>query len=158
VASSVEAAANAYRGRRQPCRQRRPDSVAHAVGTTNDPLQAGQQNLSLIQARDAWDRTHGDARRIAIVDSGIYQNHPDLQARSSGATETLWGYYSHDDQLGHGTHVAGIAAAMTDNGEGVAGIGFDAHLLNVKALDDLGNGSAGSVADGIIWATIATHG
>jgi thermitase len=125
----------------------------HAIDVTNDPLQGDQQSLSRILVRDAWDRTHGDARRIAIVDSGMYQNHPDLLAKIDGAVNTQWGNYSHDDRLGHGTHVAGVAAATTNNGEGVAGIGFDAHLLNVKAIDDYGSGSAGSVADGIIWAT-----
>jgi hypothetical protein len=68
-------------------------------------------------------------------------------------------YYSTpntQDDYGHGTHVAGIAAAVTDNSEGVASIAFDTSIMPLKVLDSAGNGYYSSVASGVIWA--ADHG
>jgi subtilisin family serine protease len=57
-----------------------------------------------------------------------------------------------DDFCDHGTHVAGIASANTNNGIGVAGVGYDTHLLNGKVLDDFGRGSVSTIAVGLYWA------
>ena len=57
-----------------------------------------------------------------------------------------------DDVYGHGTHVAGIAAAMTNNGIGVAGLGYTSTIMNVKVLGDTGSGAYSGIASGIIWA------
>jgi subtilisin family serine protease len=54
--------------------------------------------------------------------------------------------------VGHGTHVAGIAGALTNNGIGVAGVAFNSRLLNGKVLDDTGRGSISMLVDGIRWA------
>jgi hypothetical protein len=61
-----------------------------------------------------------------------------------------------DDDFGHGTHVAGIAAASTNNGVGVAGTAFSSTILPVKVLDSTGSGTYASITSGILWA--ATHG
>jgi thermitase len=107
-----------------------------------------------IDAPEAWDFATGSADvRIAILDSGIDPNHPDLEGKLVDDVIDFSGSLTVDDNYGHGTHVAGIAAAKTNNGEGVAGVGYDASLLNVKVLGDEGWGASSWVAEGIVWAT-----
>src|SRR5690606_14120923 len=86
----------------------------------------------------------GEGVTIAVVDSGIDVDHPDLVDKIDGAADCV----GHDDvpsgcvagsagdDAGHGTHVAGIAAASTDNGIGVAGVAPRARLLAVRVLSD----------------------
>jgi thermitase len=135
-----------------------PNYIAAAVGNVNDPyyLNATLWGLLKVQAPSAWDVTTGSASvAVAILDTGVDLSHPDLQGKivssvnfSSSATAS--------DMYGHGTHVAGIAAAATNNGVGVAGIGYNSTLMNVKVLGDDGSGSYDAVANGIVWA--ADHG
>ncbi len=108
-----------------------------------------------IDAAGAWDTTKGLAAgspvKIAILDTGIDQDHDDLSDKlilqnNFSLSPTV------DDLFGHGTHVAGIAAADTNNSKGVAGACPACTLLNVKVLDDDGSGDYGSVSDGITWA------
>jgi subtilisin family serine protease len=100
-----------------------------------------------------------------VLDSGVDPRHPDLAAKLlPGASflhvdpapipagSTCPPNAGVDDDFGHGTHVAGIAAAATDNGLGVAGIGWQTRLLPVKVLDCTGNGSDAQVIAGIDWA------
>jgi thermitase len=106
-----------------------------------------------IDAPEAWKISTSNAEiLIAILDSGIDQDHPDLIDKIV-ANIDFTGSSDWDDKYGHGTHVAGIAAAETDNEIGVAGIGHDASLMNVKVLGDNGYGAYSWIADGIIWAT-----
>jgi thermitase len=56
------------------------------------------------------------------------------------------------DVNGHGTHVAGIVGAATNNGQGVAGLGYNTTVMNVKVMGDNGTGSSGSIAQGVVWA------
>ncbi len=90
--------------------------------------------------------------KIAILDMGIDQSHEDLagkivQNANFSTSNTV------DDFYGHGTHVAGTAAAISDNGLGVAGTCPACSLMNVKVLTDNGTGNWADVADGIVWAT-----
>ena len=106
-----------------------------------------------IDAPEAWNETTGDpAILIAILDSGIDQDHPDLDGKVS-LSKNFTDSSTVDDLYGHGTHVAGIAAANTDNQIGVAGIGHQSELLNGKVLNDEGLGAYSWIAEGITWAT-----
>ena len=130
---------------------------AYAVGvrasvTPNDTYFNKQWGMVKVQAPDAWGVTTGSKEvEIAILDTGIDQDHEDLSAKIV-ANQNFTGSNTADDLYGHGTHVAGIAAAITNNGKGVAGLGYDSSLMNVKVLDDSGSGYYSWVANGIIWA------
>lgn len=129
-----------------------PDFIAEAVFTPNDPYFGKQWGMVKIQAPEAWDITQGSsAVKIAILDTGIDQNHEDLAAKIV-ANKNFTRSRTVDDRYGHGTHVAGIAAALTNNGKGVAGVGFNSSLMNGKVLGDNGLGQYSWVASGIIWA------
>jgi len=129
-----------------------PDYVAVAFLVPNDPGYANQWALPKIQAPQAWDLTTGSSSiRIAILDTGIDQDHEDLKAKIV-ANVNFTTSRTVDDRYGHGTHVAGIAAAITNNGKGVAGVGFNTSLMNVKVLGDNGSGQYSWIANGIVWA------
>lgn len=89
--------------------------------------------------------------RIAIWDTGIDQDHEDLKTKVI-ANVNFTTSRTVDDRYGRGTHVAGIAAAITDNARGIAGVGFQTSLMNVKVLSDTGSGQYSWIANGIIWA------
>ncbi|MBS3986215.1 MAG: peptidase S8 [Selenomonadales bacterium] len=129
------------------------DGIVHALGfTPNDPMLPNQWGLSRVEATLAWGVTRSNSTiRIAILDTGIDANHGDISpkvvaARNFSTSNTV------NDRNGHGTHVAGIAAAVTNNLRGIAGLGFDSVLMNGKVLGDNGSGTWSSVANGIIWA------
>ena len=91
----------------------------------------------------------GNGADIAILDTGIDQDHPDLQALL-GTGKDFSGKGTWDDGNGHGTHCAGIAGAA-DNTEGVVGVSTEATLHAGKVLSDSGGGSFSDVAAGIEW-------
>ncbi|MFC4542841.1 S8 family peptidase [Halosolutus amylolyticus] len=91
----------------------------------------------------------GNGADIAIIDTGIDADHPDLQA-NLGTGEDFTGTGSWDDDNGHGTHCAGIADAV-DNSEGVVGVSTEATLHAVKVLDSQGSGTYSDIAAGIEW-------
>ena len=133
-----------------------PDFVAHAFLEPNDPGFESQWGPIRIHAPEAWDITTASPEvRIAVCDTGIDQNHADLVGKIV-ANKNFTSSRSIDDKFGHGTHVAGIAAAVSNNGRGVAGVGFSSSLMNVKVLGDNGSGYYSWVAKGITWA--ADHG
>jgi thermitase len=129
-----------------------PDFVAEAMGNPDDPQFVYQWGMVKIQAPEAWEMTTGSASiNIAILDTGVDLDHPDLASKiisnvNFSSSPTV------DDVYGHGTHVAGIAAAMTNNGIGVAGLGYSSTIMNVKVLNDDGMGAYSWLASGIIWA------
>nr|MBC7244656.1 S8 family serine peptidase [Chloroflexota bacterium] len=135
-----------------------PDYLAYGTLTPNDPYYSSMQyGPQKIQADRAWDITTGSPTVIvAVVDSGADFQHPDLQGKLIAG----WDFINNDadptDDHGHGTHVAGIVGAVTNNGEGIAGIGYQTRLLIVKVLDDSNGGTYSGIAQGIIYA--ADHG
>lgn len=119
----------------------------------NDPLYTTQAAvLMTINAQEGWAITKGEGSPvIAIVDSGISATHPDLPqvVSSYSAVEGLSPF---EDTVGHGTNVAGVVAAIGDNGTGVAGINWNASLMIVKIDDAKGDLNVANLANGIIWA------
>jgi thermitase len=143
--------ARAY-GREKNVEFAEPDYIAKAIFTPNDPYFDSQWGMTKIQAPQAWDVTTGSSNvKIAILDTGIDQNHEDLAAKIV-ANKNFTTSSTVDDLYGHGTHCAGIAAAITNNSTGVAGVGFYTSLMNGKVLDDRGSGYYSWTASGITWA------
>lgn len=129
-----------------------PDYLAYALGETNDTDFLRQWGLPNIQAQQAWDVTTGKSSvKIAILDTGVDQDHEDLAAKIV-ENQNFTTSSTVDDRYGHGTHVAGIAAAATNNATGVAGVGYDCTIMNVKVLGDNGSGDYSWIAYGITWA------
>lgn len=131
-----------------------PNYRCEAFYTPNDPSFTSQYAPQKIACPAGWDRTRGDAGVvIAIVDTGIDLNHSDLSGKIVPGYDFVNRDSSPQDDNGHGTHCAGIAAAKTDNSIGIAGIGFNCRLMGVKVLDRNGSGWFSDVASGIVWAT-----
>lgn len=126
-------------------------TAAPAWAAPNDPGWYQQWNLSKIRADKAWSASKGSGVVVAIIDTGVDLNHPDLKGRLVGGVDLVNGGSPQDDN-GHGTFMAGIVAASTGNGEGVASVAPSAKIMPVKVLDDEGVGEPETVADGIRWA------
>ena len=129
------------------------DYIVHATIIPNDKYFNLQWAPLKIQAPAAWDQTTGTSDLIiAIVDTGVDLNHPDL----NGKIVPGWDFVNDDDSAqddhGHGTHVAGIAAAETNNGQGGAGVSWGARIMPIKVLDGNGDGYYSDVARGVRYA------
>ncbi|WP_349409916.1 S8 family peptidase [Pseudalkalibacillus sp. SCS-8] len=131
-----------------------PNATFHASYTPNDPFYASEQYApQKVEADKAWDITQSASSvKIAVIDTGVDYNHPDL----SGKVIKGYDYVQDDndpmDEHYHGTHVAGIAAANTDNGIGIAGNAPNASILAIRVLDEGGSGTLDDVAQGIRYA------
>ena len=143
------------------------DYIAEAFFTPNDTYfnrQWGLENTKQvingvtgvedadIDASTAWDTVLGSVK-VAILDSGINQNHEELVTKIAASQDFTGSTFGYDDIYGHGTHVAGIVAALTNNGKGVVGVCPNCILLNGKVLNDSGSGAYSWIANGITWAT-----
>jgi len=158
------------------------DYVAHAARLPNDPKWDKQWPLPVIEADAAWDLVVGGPEQIiAVVDSGVDLDHPDLISKlwvnegeipdnmvdddGNGCVDDVYGchfYYDQNgvyrkdgsvqDPRGHGSHVTGIAAAATDNGVGIAGVSWGARLMSVRVLYESLIGFYSDIAAGIRYA------
>ena len=141
-----------------------PVSAAKPTPTADDRYYHLQWGPRQVRAEQAWATSTGDKQVVAIVDTGIDLEHPDLRRKLvQGATFTGcaedgpcgngdWESGSTGEAPStHGTHVAGIAAAITGNGTGIAGVAPDAKLMPVKVLTAEG-GSFAEVGAGVRWA------
>jgi thermitase len=155
------------------------NGIAYALFTNppTDPLYSQQWNLNNtgqtggkvdadIDAPQAWSVNSGSAK-IAILDTGVRESHPDMVGKVVDRANWTWmdsvnGVPARDvtdDRHGHGTHVAGIAAALTNNvnpttskAEGIAGACPECALIAGKVLNDDGSGAYDYIANGILWA------
>ena len=131
-----------------------PNTIRYAAAVPNDPNFSQQSTyLQAMNLPAAWDTTTGnDSMIMAIIDSGVQLNHPDL----AGRLVPGWDFVNRDsdptDDFGHGTMVAGIAAASTNNGRGVAGATWQGKIMPIKVLDSQGQADDEDIAAGIRWA------
>ncbi|MFC4077558.1 S8 family peptidase [Salinithrix halophila] len=133
-----------------------PNYVMKAYGEPNDPKFGEQYGPQKLEAPQAWDTTKGKKEvKVAIVDTGVDYNHEDLKGKVEKGGDFIDNDKDPMDEQGHGTHCAGIAAAATDNGKGIAGIAPDVTIYAVRVLDANGSGSNESVAKGITDAADA---
>ncbi|MDW8279371.1 MAG: S8 family peptidase [Anaerolineales bacterium] len=132
-----------------------PDGVVTAQDVIpGDPGFPFQYALVNIRAPQGWEVTTGSHLvTIAIVDSGVDQTHPELAPKLLPGYDFVNADADPQDDNGHGTHVAGIAAAMSNNGVGMAGVSWGARILPVKVLNASNTGTYSNVAAGIVWAT-----
>lgn len=130
------------------------ETVNPEVIVPNDALYSEYQwNLPSIEAEKGWKLSKGnDQVIVAVLDTGVQSNHPDLQGKLIAGTNIVDSAAEPDDDVGHGTHVSGIIGATVNNGEGVAGVSWYNKIMPIKVLDNSGAGSTYSVAKGIIWA------
>lgn len=121
----------------------------------NDTLFARYQwNLPLIHAESGWTINKGSGDCIvAVVDTGVDLTHPDLKDRLISGYNAVDSSKQPTDDVGHGSHVAGIIAATVNNSLGIAGLTWNNPIMPVKVLDSSGAGNAYNVAEGVIWAT-----
>ncbi len=118
-----------------------------------DPLLAQQWGLQVTRASGGWRlASHGRRVIVAVVDSGVDASHPDLAGKVLAGWNAIDGSTNTADDNGHGTAVAGIIAAVTGNGVGVASYCARCVILPVKVLDAHGAGTPLDVARGIRWA------
>ena len=126
--------------------------------TPNDPWYANWQwELRKIAGPGAWSMTTGTSNIIiAICDTGVDATHPDLAAKLVPG----WNVYNNNsnlsDVVGHGTAVAGTAAAQGNNAMGVASVAWGCKLMPIRVSDTSGNASYSNIASGLNWA--ASHG
>ena len=149
-----------------------PDFIASAQMTPNDTFFSYQYALSNtgqaihipgnpqgkpsadIKAPAAWEETQGDENVVvAVLDTGLDLLHPDLKNKVvSGGRDFVNDDFDASDDNGHGTYMAGIIGAETNNSLGIAGAAWNCRLLPVKVLDNSGLGEYSKIAQGIVWA------
>jgi subtilisin family serine protease len=141
----------------------------------NDPLYNSQWGIPATKIDVVWNTVTGDETQvIAILDTGVDWTHPDLAANiwqnknevegngqdndGNGFIDDIrgWDFINNDnnpmDDNSHGTHVAGIAAAVGDNGIGIAGVNWKAKIMPIKVFQSSGRGDAATIAQGVTYA------
>jgi subtilisin family serine protease len=153
-----------------------PNMIDHACLWPNDPEFTGWKQWGLhnigqnppngtfdadIDAPEAWDSTTGSSSVIvSVLDSGIPMvsgslSHPDLDKPSKMilGIDLVGDGEGVRDKNGHGTHVAGIISAETNNGVGVAGVSWDSRIMVIQVFNSSGSGSHEAFRDGMIYST-----
>ena len=130
------------------------DRVRSVDATTDDPAYEDQWSLPRIGWNDVFGTIQPTGTSVvAVLDTGVDAGHADLGGRLVAGTSTLPGGDPTVDPNGHGTAMAGIIAASTDNAEGIAGIGFaGVRVMPVTVLDAEGLGQDSDIIEGIVWA------
>jgi subtilisin family serine protease len=153
-ANAAEAITSAMQGDAQILRIE-SDHTRKWQGIPSDTQYSNQWALPKI----SWDQVYGTANprfftKVAILDTGVDATHPDLNGVIAPGYSVFDGSSPFTDENGHGTWVAGIVAARTDNLQGIAGVGYDhVQVMPVKVLDPNGLGQDSDVIQGVMWAT-----
>jgi subtilisin family serine protease len=135
-----------------------PDVVVRIAVTPNDSLYGSYQwPAPMIGLPAAWDTTTGSPGVIvAVIDTGVDATHPDLSGKITTGANAGYNFVSNNtntsDDNSHGTFVAGIIAANTNNASGMAGVCWTCKIMPVKVLDSTGSGTSFNVSQGIDWA------
>ena len=134
-----------------------PDMLVEAEQIPDDPNYASAWHLPKIQAPTAWDNSQGSGVIIAILDTGVDASHPDLAGNLVAGWNSVSANTDTSDVYGHGTKVAGSAAAITNNGVGVVGVAGSARIMPIRITNDpTGYAYWSNIANGLTWA--ADHG
>ncbi|MFC1767179.1 S8 family serine peptidase [Candidatus Margulisiibacteriota bacterium] len=134
-----------------------PDDPDYQSGDpADDPNQWGLYKIGLGptgSGTSGWDKEQGtNTVTVAVVDTGIDYNHPDLVGKAYSGWNFVGGNNNAADDHGHGTHVAGIVGAKTNNTTGVAGTDWNCRLMAVKSFNSAGEAPDSDIANGIIFA------
>ena len=128
-----------------------------ATITPNDPWFPNEWYLTKISAPTAWETTTGSSGvTVAILDTGVDGTHPDLAEKLVPG----WNIYNNNadtsDVVGHGTAVAGVVGAMSNNGLGVSSVAWGCRVMPIRIADASGSAAYSAAASGLTWA--ADHG
>ena len=127
-------------------------NIAPEFPIPGDPYVENQWAMSQIGVFNSWSVTKGNPGvLVAVLDTGIDGDHKDLEGQVV-AVANFTVSSTVDDIYGHGTHIAGIIAAISDNDIGIVGVAPECRLMNAKVADDKGRCQASTVAEAIIWA------
>ena len=134
-----------------------PNSSYHLLNVQHpdDEYYSLQWHYPQIRLPQAWDITTGSKSiSIAVLDTGVNVNHPDLgdQVDTAAGYNFVDGNHDFSDNHGHGTHVAGTISANSNNSEGVAGVMWESRIIPVKVLGDDGIGGLWEIAEGMLYA------
>ncbi|MEB3203331.1 MAG: S8 family serine peptidase [Candidatus Sericytochromatia bacterium] len=134
-----------------------PLRILTALGDPDDPRLVDCWGHARIGAQAAWGRTRGAAAlTVGVVDTGIEARHEDLGGtRIEAGPNLVRPGRAPDDDVGHGSHVAGTIGATGNNGVGLAGVAHGVRVLAIKVLGGDGSGSVEDIAAGIRAATAA---
>ncbi len=105
-----------------------------------------------VNAPSVWSTTTGENVKVAVLDTGIDYNHPDLAANYKGGYDAVNKDDDPFDGAGHGTHCSGTIGAISNNGYGVDSVAYNVDLYAVKVLSDEGSGTSRQILRGLDWA------
>jgi len=128
-----------------------PTSTPTPTPTLTPETQPLPWGIAKIGADKVWPVSKGTGVKIAIIDTGIDRNHPDLDDNLFGCENFIYWWRSCEDDNGHGTHVAGIIGAE-NNSFGVVGVAPEARIYALKVLDRSGSGYLSDVIEALDWA------
>jgi thermitase len=130
------------------------DQYAHtAAQVPNDPGFVSQWHLTKIQSSEAWSVTTGSPSVVvAVIDSGVHATHPDLASNLVPGWNFVKSNSDTSDLLGHGTAVAGVIAAASNNGIGVAGVSWQSRMMPLLVVDENDLATYSNIAEAIQYA------